>query len=99
MAKTPEGDVKKNVRKILKSLPRTWFFMPVGGADQERSISDFLGVTNGRLWAIETKKDANTTPGLGQRLFLAKIRRARGVAIVAHNKNLDVVEARLRALL
>lgn len=99
MAKTPEGEVKDDIKTMLAVLPHTWYMMPMGSGEQTRGISDFIGCTNGKFWAIEAKRDGRHKPSLGQRLFLASVRRARGVAIVAHCDNLDVVEQRLRGLL
>lgn len=55
MAKTPEGEVKKDVKTLLK-YHECWYFMPVQTGHGRRTI-DFHAVrkSDGRFLAIETK--------------------------------------------
>lgn len=54
MAATPEGNVKKKVRDILKKYPH-WGFWPVQHGYGGRAL-DYIGVINSRFFAIETKR-------------------------------------------
>ena len=85
---TPEGQVKKEIKVYLDALPYTWYFMPWGSESQQRGIPDFAGLTNGRFWVIEAKATAKQRPTLLQKLCLAQVRRARGIALVIHSENL-----------
>lgn len=55
MATTPEGKVKKEVKKILDPLqPQLWYTMPVPTGRGKKTI-DFLGTYYGLSFGIETK--------------------------------------------
>jgi VRR-NUC domain len=66
MAVTPEGAVKRDVKKFLKEN-HIWYFMPVSNGMGQVGIPDFIcccADANGRFLAIETKapgKRGNTT--------------------------------------
>lgn len=51
---TPEGKVKKQVRKLLEHYQGVYRFMPVQNGMGETTL-DFLCCFNGRFFAIETK--------------------------------------------
>src|SRR5882672_1399890 len=52
---TPEGRVKKKVRRYLDTVgPNLWYFMPVPMLYQVRTL-DYIGCYRGNFFAIETK--------------------------------------------
>lgn len=79
---TPEGRVKKDIRKWLKDRG-VWFYMPVQSGMGVVGIPDFVCCWAGRFLAIEAKapgKRGNTTPNQDHRI--AEIRSAGGIAVV-----------------
>lgn len=82
---TPEGKVKADVKKYLKSIG-CWFFMPVSNGMGQVGIPDFICCFQGRFVAIETKapgKIKNTTAN--QDRVIAEIKAAGGWAVVVDN--------------
>lgn len=64
MARTPEGKVKEDVKKFLRSKG-AWFCMPMGTGFGSSGVPDFLCCWRGIFIAIETKAPGrikNTTP-------------------------------------
>ena len=53
-----EGDVKKEVKKILTAL-NAWYFMPVQTGYGVQGIPDFVVCFRGRFIGIETKFGGN----------------------------------------
>jgi hypothetical protein len=85
MAKTPEGKVKDDCKKYLKSIG-AWFFMPVSNGMGQVGIPDIICCYKGMFLAVETKapgKRMNTTPN--QDRVLQEIQNADGWAIVVDN--------------
>jgi hypothetical protein len=79
---TPEGRVKKDVRKWLRDRG-IWHYMPVQSGLGVVGIPDFVCCWAGRFLAVETKapgKRGNTTPNQDRRI--AEIRNAGGIAVV-----------------
>lgn len=82
MARTPEGKVKDEVKKVLKEFG-AWHYMPVQNGMGQVGIPDFICCIGGHFLAIETKapgKLGNTTPN--QERVLQEIRNHGGAAIV-----------------
>ena len=75
-----EYGVKEDIKAVLDSLPHCFYFMPSAGVFGISGVSDFIGLCNGRFFAVEAKRDDKPTPTVPQRIFLAAIRRARGFA-------------------
>ena len=51
-----EGDVKDNVKAVLKSVgDKCYWFMPSANGFGRAGIPDFIGWVDGRAFAIETK--------------------------------------------
>lgn len=50
-----EGDVKKEIRKVLDSIPRLWYFMPSANGFGTPGIPDFVGTLEGMCFTIEAK--------------------------------------------
>jgi hypothetical protein len=79
---TPEGRVKKDVKKVLDANS-IYYFMPTQSGYGVVGILDFLCCDHGHFLAIETKapgKRNNTTPNQKMQIFLTK--EAGGDAIV-----------------
>lgn len=96
--KPKEEWVKNEVKKILDATPRTLYFMPVAGMMNGIGISDFIGCSQGRFFAIETKRDDKHKPTLVQRMFLATVRTAGGYAMVIHKDNIQKVNDMLNEI-
>jgi hypothetical protein len=82
---TPEGKVKADVKKFLKSVG-CWYFLPVSNGMGQVGIPDFICCFQGRFVAIETKapgKLSNTTAN--QDRVISEIKAAGGLAIVVDN--------------
>lgn len=92
---TPEGRVKQGVKRVLATVPRAWYYMPVQNGMGRSGIPDFIaciptvitpdmvGETIGVFMAVETKapgKGADTTANQDRELH--GIRTAGGVALV-----------------
>ena len=83
MAVTPEGRVKRDVKKYLSSLPLCWFYMPVQNGMGITGIPDILACINGRFVGIETKAPGKlNTVTVNQAMQLDNIRKAAGFSIV-----------------
>ena len=91
---TPEGEVKDDVKRILKSRG-IWFFMPVPWG--RVGIPDFCCVVKGQAVFIETKAGKNK-PTPMQKLTMSQIREAGGIAVVVNEKNLVDLDALLESL-
>lgn len=82
MATTPEGVVKKAVKKWLTERGY-YYFMPVGNGMGRVGVPDFIVCADGQFVGVETKapgKRSNTTAN--QDRELAAIRAANGIALV-----------------
>jgi hypothetical protein len=82
---TPEGKVKADVKKFLKSIG-CWYFLPVSNGMGQVGIPDFICCFQGRFVAIETKapgKLSNTTAN--QDRVISEIKLAGGSAVVVDN--------------
>jgi len=82
MAETPEAEVKRRCKVILKEF-RVWFFMPVQNGMGVVGIPDFICCWHGVFLAIETKapgKKANVTPNQAKRMD--EIDEAQGMVLV-----------------
>jgi hypothetical protein len=82
---TPEGKVKDECKKYLKSIG-AWYFMPVSNGMGQMGIPDIICCYKGQFLAVETKapgKIANVTAN--QERVLTAIQGADGWAIVVDN--------------
>jgi hypothetical protein len=68
---TPEGRTKAKITKLLKEFD-CWYYMPVPGGWGRRTV-DYLGLINGRMFAIEAKKAGKDKPTTLQENELNKI--------------------------
>lgn len=76
--RTPEGALKDEIKRHLRSLPRCQFFMPVPGGYGTQTV-DFICCINGRYTAVETKAPGKK-PTPRQEKFLNDVSAAGGVA-------------------
>ena len=84
MAMTPEGRVKNDIKKYLKTVEDCWFFMPIGGPYSAHGIPDIIGCVGGEFFAIECKapgKAGSTTAN--QERVIEEINASGGVVFVA----------------
>ena len=82
MATTPEGKVKRQVKKILKERG-VWYVMPVPTGYGMAGVPDFLCCWRGLFLAIETKAPGKKyTLTANQKNKISAIRQAGGVAVV-----------------
>ena len=50
-----EGDVKKEIRKVLDAVVGLWYFMPAANGFGAPGIPDFVGAYKGKAFTIEAK--------------------------------------------
>ena len=82
-----EADVKKEIKTLFKTL-ELWHFMPSMSGYGTQGVPDFVGVSHGRGFAIETKFGKNTTTDW-QNIQIAAIRAAGGKVWVVNEKNIE----------
>lgn len=102
MAMTPEGKVKKEIKKYLESIG-AWYYMPVSNGMGRVGCPDILACYKGRFVAIEVKAPGKkSTVTANQQREIDWIKQANGLAIVADNvsevENMFVVDAFLRRI-
>lgn len=93
---TPEGKVKKNVKKILDEYG-CYYFNPATGGFGASGVPDIIACYKGRFIGIECKA-GNNQPTLLQGANLDKIRAQGGIALVIREDNLEQVRDKLQAL-
>ena len=95
---TPEGRVKDEIKKILKEWG-VMYWMPPMGTYGRVGVSDFIGCFHGRFLAIEAKQSADKHPTKMQQQFIDEVlEKGRGVALVIHDENLDLLTSTLRRM-
>lgn len=77
---TPEGKVKRAVKKVLSEYPDAYVFMPVVSGFGKGSL-DYLICYRGRFIAVETKAPGKK-PTARQGQMIAQIKRAGGTVLV-----------------
>lgn len=94
---TPEGRVKKSVRRILDShYERVWYFAPVQMGIGVMGIPDIIGVAAGKFFAIETKAGDNQ-PTRRQQIIIRAIQAAGGRVWVINGESTSVFRNEFRA--
>ena len=91
MAKTPEGRVKEQIKKILNDA-KAYYFMPVNNGMGRNGIPDFIVCWRGRFMGIEAKAGRGKTTALQDR-ELANIMQAGGVALVINENTIAGLES------
>lgn len=94
MALTPEAKVKAKVVKLLRQYNAYYFFPSANGYGRS-GIPDIVCCVNGKFVAIECKAGGNKPTEL-QIFEINGIRRAKGVAAVINEDNIDLVEQILK---
>lgn len=93
MATTPEGKVKKEVRRVLDSLG-AYYVMPVTGGYGKQGAPDFLVCHKGLFFGIETKAGKGKLTTL-QEINLKKIVEAGGVSLVVREDDVQYLPSLL----
>lgn len=84
-----EGDVKKQVKKVLESFgKRCWWYMPVQTGYGVKGVPDFVICLNGRFIAIETKFGGNSLSA-HQEIQRNKVVEAQGDFYTIDEKNIE----------
>jgi len=96
MSGTPENKVKAAVVKLLKQYGAYYFFPATHGYGRS-GVPDIVCCIKGKFLAIECKAGKGTTTVLQDREINA-IRTAQGIAAVARETNLDMIELILKEL-
>jgi len=92
MAMTPEGRVKKVVRKYLDDFGgRCYYFMPATGGYGKSGVPDIVGCYLGMFFGIELKA-GNNKPTPLQEKNLQQITNTRGLAIVVNEDNMHDIQ-------
>ena len=96
MSETPEGAVKKAVKKMLETFDVYWYMGASGGFGSS-GFPDFVCCVDGFFLTIECKA-GNNTPTLLQDREMGYIRDAGGIALVINENNLDELAVHLAVL-
>jgi len=96
MASTPEKRVKEKVVRVLKE-EGVYYFFPATHGYGRSGVPDIIMCVNGHFLAVECKAGFNKPTALQER-ELDNIRRARGIAVVINENNIDLLETILKEL-
>lgn len=86
MAITKEGEIKKQIKKVLDD-EGVYYFMPSGNGYGRSGIPDFVGIIKGRFIGIEAKAD-NLMPTAIQTRELSRIQSAGGTGVYVNADNI-----------
>lgn len=92
---TPEGKVKDQWKKFVKSMPNIWGYFPI--PRYNNGIPDWIGQANGRFIAVEFKSAKGTVKGI-QQMHLNKITACGGYARVADPDNIHMIIEEVRSI-
>jgi hypothetical protein len=96
---TPEGKVKLEVKKLLKSFgERVYYFMPVQTGYGKAGVGDFVCCVNGKFLKIETKSPIGQETMLQEKDSLEVIK-AGGVRLVIKIHDLERLEQIIKRML
>ena len=87
MAKTPEGEIKDQVRKVLDEMGAYYFF-PAANGYGRTGIPDVIACVGGHFVGIECKAGSKQPTALQQR-ELDNIEKAEGTGLVVNADNID----------
>lgn len=94
---TPEGEVKREVKKIFKKHD-VLYFMYVPGGWSKSGISDFVCCVNGWYMEVETKATHNIKPTPLQKHNSELVTAAGGIHLFIHGGTLQLLENTIIAL-
>jgi len=86
MAKTPEGEIKDQVRKILDEM-KAYYFFPAANGYGRTGIPDVIACIGGHFVGIECKAGSKQPTALQQR-ELDNIEKAEGTGLVVNADNI-----------
>ena len=87
MAKTPEGEIKDQVRKILDEMGAYYFF-PAANGYGRTGIPDVIACIGGHFIGIECKAGSKQPTALQQR-ELDNIEKAEGTGVLVNADNIS----------
>jgi hypothetical protein len=87
MAKTPEGEIKDQVRKILDEM-NAYYFFPAANGYGRTGIPDVIACIGGHFVGIECKAGSKQPTALQQR-ELDNIEKAEGTGLVVNADNIS----------
>ena len=93
---TPEGKVKKQVKKILDDVG-AYHFSPMTAGYGRSGVPDIIACVKGKFIGIECKAGKNE-PTLLQKHNMDLIQRAGGYTIVVNESNMQVLLTTLKEL-
>jgi len=96
MSGTPESKVKAAVAKLLRSYGAYYFYPATHGYGRS-GVPDIVCCIKGKFLAIECKAGGGKTTAL-QDKEINSIRASQGIAAVARETNLDMIEQILKEL-
>ena len=93
---TPEGKVKKQVKKILDDIG-AYHFSPMSGGFGRSGVPDIIACYKGRFIGVECKAGKNE-PTLLQKHNIKEIQRNQGLAIVVNEDNIEALLALVKEI-
>ena len=93
MAKTPEGEIKDQVRKILDEM-NAYYFFPATNGYGRTGIPDVIACIGGHFVGIECKAGSKQPTALQQR-ELDNIEKAEGTGLVVNADNIKYLKNNL----
>ena len=90
MAKTPEGEIKDQVRKVLDEMGAYYFF-PAANGYGRTGIPDIIACVGGHFIGIECKAGSKQPTALQQR-ELDNIEKAEGTGILVNADNINILK-------
>jgi Holliday junction resolvase len=87
MAKTPEGEIKDQVRKILDEM-NAYYFFPAANGYGRTGIPDVIACVGGHFVGIECKAGSKQPTALQQR-ELDNIEKAEGTGLIVNADNIS----------
>jgi len=93
MAKTPEGEIKDQVRKVLDEMGAYYFF-PAANGYGRTGIPDVIACVGGHFVGIECKAGSKQPTALQQR-ELDNIEKAEGTGLLVNADNIKYLKNNL----
>jgi Holliday junction resolvase len=90
MAKTPEGEIKDQVRKVLDEM-KAYYFFPAANGYGRTGIPDVIACIGGHFVGIECKAGSKQPTALQQR-ELDNIEKAGGTGILVNADNIEYLK-------